>query len=94
MLAEFMPYASSADFSNLYIFISFPFLYYVIILFCFLLVIILRLIFEKYDGIRAIWNSDERTMFSRWGKPISISPSFLLDVLPPTWLDGEVILVY
>eukprot|EP00026_Physarum_polycephalum_P003145 Phypoly_transcript_03154.p1 GENE.Phypoly_transcript_03154~~Phypoly_transcript_03154.p1 ORF type:complete len:822 (-),score=127.19 Phypoly_transcript_03154:90-2411(-) len=46
------------------------------------------LIFEKYDGIRAIWNGVERQCYSRWGKPLFL-PNYFADSFPPIWLDGE-----
>eukprot|EP00026_Physarum_polycephalum_P003067 Phypoly_transcript_03076.p1 GENE.Phypoly_transcript_03076~~Phypoly_transcript_03076.p1 ORF type:complete len:846 (+),score=126.53 Phypoly_transcript_03076:232-2538(+) len=46
------------------------------------------LLFEKYDGMRAIWNSENRLMYSRWGREIHI-PHYLADCVPSVWLDGE-----
>lgn len=47
-------------------------------------------IFEKYDGVRAIWHPVRQQLFSRWGTILQI-PNYILDVSPPhLWLDGEV----
>lgn len=46
-------------------------------------------VFEKYDGMRAVWNSMKRTMYSRWGSTIPL-PKYIGDYLPPFWLDGEI----
>lgn len=48
-----------------------------------------RWIFEKFDGVRAIWNPSTREMYSRNGNEINI-PNAVRDSLPPFWLDGEV----
>lgn len=49
---------------------------------------------EKYDGVRALWNSEVRALYSRWGKPITL-PSVICDSLPSQfWLDAEVSFVY
>jgi ATP-dependent DNA ligase len=46
--------------------------------------------FEKYDGMRAIWHPFERTFYSRWGTPINVRP-YLTDCLSGKyWLDGEI----
>lgn len=51
---------------------------------------VLRWIFEKYDGLRAIWNCASRVVYSRWAKEIPLLPS-ILDSLPSSlWLDGEI----
>eukprot|EP00026_Physarum_polycephalum_P000781 Phypoly_transcript_00782.p1 GENE.Phypoly_transcript_00782~~Phypoly_transcript_00782.p1 ORF type:complete len:944 (+),score=105.33 Phypoly_transcript_00782:1215-4046(+) len=48
------------------------------------------LIFEKYDGARAIWNRDTGSFFSRWGTPFDI-PNYIIFTMPPhMWLDGEI----
>lgn len=49
-----------------------------------------RWIFEKYDGVRAVWNGKRGNMYSRYGNVLPI-PNFVTDSLPPnTFLDGEV----
>jgi ATP-dependent DNA ligase len=48
----------------------------------------LRLISEKFDGIRAIWNATEREFYSKYGNKIKI-PRWIPDVTPHGWLDGE-----
>eukprot|EP00026_Physarum_polycephalum_P002322 Phypoly_transcript_02328.p1 GENE.Phypoly_transcript_02328~~Phypoly_transcript_02328.p1 ORF type:complete len:917 (+),score=144.55 Phypoly_transcript_02328:40-2790(+) len=46
-------------------------------------------VFEKVDGIRAIWDGDNRLMYSRWGRLLQV-PNYILDTLPAqNWLDGE-----
>lgn len=45
--------------------------------------------FEKFDGIRMLWDSQERQFYSRWGKILRLPPYFA-DMLPAYWLDGEV----
>eukprot|EP00026_Physarum_polycephalum_P002917 Phypoly_transcript_02926.p1 GENE.Phypoly_transcript_02926~~Phypoly_transcript_02926.p1 ORF type:complete len:773 (+),score=149.17 Phypoly_transcript_02926:98-2416(+) len=48
------------------------------------------LIFEKFDGIRAIWNAEERVLYSRWGKELEI-PHFISETFSQyDWLDGEI----
>src|SRR5690625_4026816 len=44
--------------------------------------------FEKYDGVRAFWNVDRQTFFSRTGKPF-LFPSFITQQMPSYCLDGE-----
>eukprot|EP00026_Physarum_polycephalum_P001669 Phypoly_transcript_01671.p1 GENE.Phypoly_transcript_01671~~Phypoly_transcript_01671.p1 ORF type:complete len:1064 (+),score=159.93 Phypoly_transcript_01671:260-3193(+) len=47
-------------------------------------------VFEKYDGIRAIWNPIQRNVYTRFGTLLPVPNSFL-DVLPAKlWLDGEI----
>jgi hypothetical protein len=49
-----------------------------------------RWIFEKYDGIRAVWNSEKRILYSRWGSVLSL-PNYVVDTLCSSlWLDGEI----
>lgn len=49
-----------------------------------------RWVFEKYDGIRAIWNCFKRQLYSRWGTPLNI-PNYIRDEMPEQlWIDGEV----
>ena len=49
-----------------------------------------RWVFEKLDGVRAIWDSQNRLMYSRWGKLLQV-PNYILDTLPmENWLDGEI----
>ena len=46
----------------------------------------LRLMTEKYDGIRVLWNGSQ--FYSRQGNVIKI-PSFIRSQLPRFSLDGE-----
>jgi len=47
-------------------------------------------VFEKYDGLRAFWNPDTRTFYSRHGNAFNI-PSFIVDSMPADiFLDGEI----
>ena len=48
-----------------------------------------RWVFEKFDGVRAIWSASTREMYSRFGTVLRI-PNFFKDTLPSVWLDGEV----
>lgn len=43
---------------------------------------------EKLDGIRAIWNPEDRTLYSRNGKPF-VPPTGWTDDFVYTFLDGE-----
>lgn len=50
----------------------------------------IRWIFEKYDGIRAIWHPLLRILYSRWAKPLRV-PYYVLDTFTSyLWLDGEI----
>lgn len=52
-----------------------------------------RWVFEKYDGIRAIWNPKRRTFYTRWGSDLFI-PNYIVDTITPHfWMDSEVILL-
>eukprot|EP00026_Physarum_polycephalum_P003805 Phypoly_transcript_03820.p1 GENE.Phypoly_transcript_03820~~Phypoly_transcript_03820.p1 ORF type:complete len:752 (+),score=55.45 Phypoly_transcript_03820:18-2273(+) len=44
--------------------------------------------YEKYDGIRGLWSPVDRTMYSRWGRPIGLQ-RYHVDCMPNVWLDGE-----
>jgi len=53
------------------------------------LVLIIRWLFEKYDGMRGFWNHTKRMFFSRNGNKIN-APQFLIDLMPTDiFLDGE-----
>jgi len=44
---------------------------------------------EKYDGIRACWNPNTKTWYSRYANPISVSCEFNT-YMPNCFLDGEI----
>jgi len=46
--------------------------------------------FEKYDGIRAFWNPNKRSFFSRFGRAFDI-PQEIIDSMPTNiFFDGEI----
>jgi len=46
-------------------------------------------LFEKYDGVRGLWNPLKRKFFSRFGKELSL-PRHITDAMPSDiFLDGE-----
>lgn len=49
----------------------------------------IRLMFEKYDGIRAVWHPTERVFYSRKGNVLTL-PHLVTDSMPSIWLDGEI----
>lgn len=52
------------------------------------------MIFEKFDGVRGLWNPITRQFYSRWGRDLLI-PQYISDTLPQNdWLDGEVLIKY
>eukprot|EP00026_Physarum_polycephalum_P003134 Phypoly_transcript_03143.p1 GENE.Phypoly_transcript_03143~~Phypoly_transcript_03143.p1 ORF type:complete len:818 (+),score=151.04 Phypoly_transcript_03143:58-2511(+) len=47
-------------------------------------------IFEKFDGVRAVWHPGMRELYSRWGSVLQV-PNFIKDISPShLWLDGEI----
>lgn len=49
----------------------------------------IRLMSQKYDGIRAYWSSKDKTLYSRQGKAIKV-PSLWIQSFPETCdIDGE-----
>src|SRR5690348_13198448 len=44
--------------------------------------------FEKYDGVRGIWNPHHKLFYSRSGKPFSF-PQFIIHSMPNIFLEGE-----
>ena len=96
MLAMHAPRAASFDPKNWYIFFCFYIILFNLLYSTFTLSILLtfipnnRWVFEKLDGVRAIWDSQNRLMYSRWGKLLQV-PNYILDTLPmENWLDGEI----
>jgi hypothetical protein len=53
------------------------------------LIFINRWIFEKYDGMRAVWNALEKRFYSKQGNLLPIS-AWIMDCMPSVWLDGEI----
>lgn len=47
-----------------------------------------RWLFEKYDGVRGLWNPHNRTMYSRTGRELAL-PSEIVESMPDIFLDGE-----
>eukprot|EP00026_Physarum_polycephalum_P000948 Phypoly_transcript_00949.p1 GENE.Phypoly_transcript_00949~~Phypoly_transcript_00949.p1 ORF type:complete len:1118 (+),score=84.56 Phypoly_transcript_00949:49-3402(+) len=43
---------------------------------------------EKYDGIRCCWHAENKTVYSRQGKELTLSPH-LMAYLPSVFVDGE-----
>lgn len=49
-----------------------------------------RWVFEKFDGVRALWDNENRQFYTRWGNILPL-PNFIEDSMPANlWLDGEV----
>lgn len=48
----------------------------------------IRWISEKFDGIRAVWSSEQRSFFSRFGNEIQVL-AWVDKIMPSVWLDGE-----
>src|SRR5690625_1490467 len=44
--------------------------------------------FEKYDGVRGLWNPQQRAFFNRTGKKHLI-PESIVSTMPDIYLDGE-----
>ena len=51
---------------------------------------LIRWVFEKYDGIRAFWNPEQRRFYSRHGKEIVVPEDVLAKMPRDTFLDGEI----
>ena len=47
-----------------------------------------RAIFEKYDGVRTLWDPTRRIFFSRYGGELRL-PADLIESMPNILLDGE-----
>ena len=47
-----------------------------------------RWMFEKYDGIRALWSGEARVYYSRFGTVLNM-PRWAESIMPTVWLDGE-----
>jgi len=50
---------------------------------------VFRWIFEKYDGLRGLWNPEKQAMYSRVGTKFNL-PQYIIDDMPKDiFLDGE-----
>ena len=53
-----------------------------------ILILHYRAIFEKYDGVRTLWDPTRRRFFSRYGGELRL-PADLIESMPNILLDGE-----